>query len=612
MATENNPSVPQQQGGDALTGSARTGLEWEATTAPESLTGRADQPKAAHLGPGSLVGGTWIIEKVLGKGGMGTVWLARHQRLANKRAAIKVLHGAGLSHEAYVRFSREAEIATRIGHPNIVDVLDMAALESGEPYIVLEYLQGETLRERLRRKKTLDYATTALLTRQLGSALLAAHRHQVVHRDLKPENVFLVPTDSGGLIRDHVKVLDFGISKLRGSETLQTQEAVVLGTPQYMAPEQATGLNHAVDGRTDQFALAVMVYEMLTGTPPWVADTPLGLLYQVVHAPTPELGQKLPQVPLAAVQAIEKALCKSADGRFGDIGQFVEALTGQPLQSLGDADSRTVPEELADAAVNSDTLDAPLVGDQTADGQLRTPLQATAPVAMDGPTAQVVTATPAGPSPTPADAPVPQKRSAAWTAAAATLAVIATAAALWAGQDRGEADPRRAPTEAKAEPASAVPPAQGDGQPAVAAAPAAVAPAVPSAAPASPAAPPPAAATTAQAPASAPEGAGARAAAAVADPQKAQAPRGVDKPLAPVDPEVLAAEAALKAGKLAEAARLAQHSLLAGKSPRALAVLTIVHCERGDLGGAQTWYGQISGSAKAAAKKACQKSGVEL
>ncbi|MBI5609565.1 MAG: serine/threonine protein kinase, partial [Deltaproteobacteria bacterium] len=301
----------------------------------QGSSGQAGPDTGGHsLGPGSVVGGTWIIERLLGKGGMGAVWLARHQRLQNKRTAIKVLLGTGLRDEAYVRFAREAEIATRIGHPNIVDVLDLAALESGEPYIVLEYLQGEVLRDRLRRKGSLSWDEVVSITRQIGSALLAAHRHEVVHRDLKPENVFLVPTDSGGTIRDHVKVLDFGISKLRGSQTLQTQEAVLLGTPQYMAPEQASGRNHEVDARSDQFALGVMVYEMLTGTPPWVADTPLGLLFQVVHAPTPSLPTSLVQVPQTAVHAIEKALAKQASERFADVGAFVEALTGQPLQFL--------------------------------------------------------------------------------------------------------------------------------------------------------------------------------------------------------------------------------------------------------------------------------------
>ncbi len=603
------------------------------------------QGSVATLAPGSLIGGTWLIERILGKGGMGTVWLARHQRLANKRSAIKVLHGTGLTDEAYVRFAREAEISTKIGHPNIVDVIDLAALDSGEPYIVLEFLQGEVLRDKLLRQRQLPFEEVCAITRQIGSALLAAHRHEVVHRDLKPENVFLVPTDSGGTIHETVKVLDFGISKLRGSQTVQTQEAVLLGTPQYMAPEQAMGRNNEIDGRSDQFALAVMVYEMLTGAPPWVADSPIGLLFQIVHSPTPDLAAKAPQVPGHALRAIQKALSKKADDRYADIGDFVAALTGQALQSI---DPRKSGAFESGAVVRVNTQNgAPTqqdLNDVTFDGSQ--------PAAMD-----VTFDGSAAVAPAPIAAMTQAPVAAPENAIAAEPAMRALPAATVAANGAAVAV-TRAPTGGNAKwlAIGAIGVAAviggviavGGGKDL---APSVVAPAV---APPSPAATPPQAPAQAPAP---PAHATARGPAVIAEkpalvpaaaPQVAQTEKlavavteteqptptrtAGEKPVAehlrprggPIDPivkaagtvvavpeEVAAAEAAFKSGRLAEAEKAATHSLLTAKTARAFAILTLVHCKRGDLGGAQIWFGQMS-AGKGAVKRACAADGVSL
>src|SRR5262249_54550320 len=149
--------------------------------------------------------------------------------------------GKDLSPDALARFRREAEVASRIGHPNIVQVLDFNTLPSGAPYLVLELLQGESLASKL-RFGPLSVEEAVSIARQTGSALKAAHAQNIVHRDLKPDNIFLVATPMGTM----VKVLDFGISKVRDSTTVQTQEAVLLGTPQYMSPEQAVGANKDV------------------------------------------------------------------------------------------------------------------------------------------------------------------------------------------------------------------------------------------------------------------------------------------------------------------------------------------------------------------------------
>jgi eukaryotic-like serine/threonine-protein kinase len=286
-----------------------------------------------EIGVGSVLGETYQVVSLLGRGGMGTVWGAEHLRLPGKRVAVKVLHAAGASDESYARFRREAEIATRIGHPNIVDVLDWNTLPNGMPYLVLEFLDGESLASRL-AAGPIPFEETALLLRQIGSALHAAHRAGIVHRDLKPDNIFLCPTDSGGHVAYRVKILDFGISKIRNSTTLQTQEARVLGTPQYMAPEQARGRNQEVDERTDVFALGAIVYEMLTGRPAFEGEDLASVVYKVVFEEPPPLTTLNPTVPRAAEAAVHRALSKERDRRQPDVLAFVAEVTGRPLDTL--------------------------------------------------------------------------------------------------------------------------------------------------------------------------------------------------------------------------------------------------------------------------------------
>ena len=163
-------------------------------------------PETSLLAPGVVIAETYEIERQLGRGGMGEVWLAKHRRLAGKQVAVKVLHvDRALPREALARFKREAEIAARLEHPNIVQVLDFNTLPKGEPYLVMEFLKGQSLAARA-RGKTLDLEQVSGIMRQVGAALQAAHRHGVVHRDLKPENIFVLPTAVG----EQVKVLDFG------------------------------------------------------------------------------------------------------------------------------------------------------------------------------------------------------------------------------------------------------------------------------------------------------------------------------------------------------------------------------------------------------------------
>jgi len=287
-----------------------------------------------HIDVGTVIANTYELTGLIGRGGAGAVWAARHLRLPGKQVAVKVLLGSTeLGAETYARFRHEAEIASRLGHPNIVEVLDFNELPSGTPYMVMELLKGESLRDRLQRGP-LPLALAMSIARQIGSALHAAHKQHIVHRDLKPANIFLCPYDADGVLRDHVKVLDFGISKIRDSESVHTQADVLMGTPRYMAPEQAWGKNELVDQRTDEFALGAIVYEMLSGRPAFTGEGVAEILMQVVHGKPEPLGELAPELPPHIVTTIDRALEKDATRRFPDIASFIAALTGSSLETF--------------------------------------------------------------------------------------------------------------------------------------------------------------------------------------------------------------------------------------------------------------------------------------
>jgi eukaryotic-like serine/threonine-protein kinase len=299
------------------------------------------------LNVGAVVGETYRIQSLIGRGGMGAVWAAEHLRLPGKHVAVKVLLDAAAGGEEMLqRFRREAEIASRLGHPNIVEVLDFNTLPTGQPYIVLEYLQGETLASRLAGGR-LQLDEALAIARQIGSALQAAHRAGVVHRDLKPDNVFLCTPEEDMPTR--VKVLDFGISKIRGSQSLRTQDAVLMGTPQYMSPEQATGKNTSVDARTDVFALGAIVYEMLGGQPAFAGGSLAEVVYRVVHGQPTPLGELAPALPDNVLLAVERALQKDPAARPQDIGAFILELTGRPLHSFHTGQPRNVDSAVGQA-----------------------------------------------------------------------------------------------------------------------------------------------------------------------------------------------------------------------------------------------------------------------
>ncbi|MBC7978487.1 MAG: serine/threonine protein kinase, partial [Myxococcales bacterium] len=290
----------------------------------------ANSPARGAVDVGSVIADTYTIEALLGRGGMGAVFLASHKRLAGKRVAIKILHTELEDADVVARFKREAEIAAKLNHPNIVGVIDYNVAPDGMPYLVLDYLEGETLAQAIARgPMPLDQVLSIM--RQVGSALAAAHRAGIVHRDLKPQNIFLVPTEVDGREVEIAKVLDFGISKIRGSQTVKTQEATLLGTPQYMAPEQAMGQHDNVDERTDVFALGAIVYEMLSGRPAFSGASIPEVVFKVVYEQPSPLAPLAPLAPPAILAAVDRAMAKQSDERFATVAGFVEALTGQPL-----------------------------------------------------------------------------------------------------------------------------------------------------------------------------------------------------------------------------------------------------------------------------------------
>jgi serine/threonine protein kinase len=276
---------------------------------------------------GSVIADTYTIEALIGQGGMGSVFLASHNRLPGKRVAIKLLHVELTDEDVIARFRREALIASQLDHPNIVRVDDYNVTPDGTPYLVLELLEGESLADRI-KQGPMPLEQVLAVMRMVGSAIMVAHENGIIHRDLKPQNIFLVPTEIDGELVEGAKVLDFGISKMRGSSTVKTQESTLLGTPQYMAPEQATGSHAAVDERTDVFALGSIAYEMLTGQPAFSGENIPEVVFKVVYEQAAPLGDIAPP---EVVAAIERAMQKKQEDRFASVTDFVEALTGRPL-----------------------------------------------------------------------------------------------------------------------------------------------------------------------------------------------------------------------------------------------------------------------------------------
>ena len=315
----------------------------------------SSQDEAGDL-VGEVLHDTYRITRLLGRGGMGAVYEAVHARLPDRRFAVKVMNPVvARNPEAFARFRREAEIATRLRHPNIADVMDFNATPAGLPYMVMELLEGEDMAQRLARRGRLPAAEVVAILTQAGSALTAAHRRGIVHRDLKPENIFLTRRPEGGEL---AKVLDFGISKIRHSKSIITQSQAVFGTPYYMSPEQADGQVEEIDETTDTFALGVMAYQALSGVLPFDAPTPPGVLYQVCHAEPRPIREIAPELPEALGPVLIHALDKRKTHRFPSVDRLLRALAGALDQEAPEPETTALPalEERDEPSPVTDSL----------------------------------------------------------------------------------------------------------------------------------------------------------------------------------------------------------------------------------------------------------------
>ena len=369
----------------------------------------------------------YYVEAVIGEGGMGRVYRVRHA-LLGKPLALKALRADLASdHEIAQRFIHEARVAASVSHPSLVRILDFGSLPTGQPYLIMELLEGVPLSSLLRRHGALAPARAVGIAREVAEAVQVVHDAGIVHRDLKPDNIHVRETPAG----DEVRIVDFGLAKVVGGSRL-TRKGVVFGTPHYMSPEQASG--EGIEPRADIYALGVVLYEMLAGRVPFEADTYMGVLTQHVYMkPVPPSARLGHPKGLDALEAVVlRCLEKQPARRYASMSELVAALKAIPIASLpaeplGVAE-RLSPDELTRGELDSGRLFAPartswplavaglllcsVLGGLTARTWLnsRQPLAPPASLTAGGGRGKAVVVATSGPSPPahrePADSPV--------------------------------------------------------------------------------------------------------------------------------------------------------------------------------------------------------------
>jgi serine/threonine-protein kinase len=264
---------------------------------------------------GTVLSGRYRLEAKLGSGGMSTVYLARDETL-DRQVAVKVMHRE-MSEQAdqLERFRGEARAVAKLSHPNVVAVID-AGEDGGHPYIVFEYVEGETLKQRIARVGALEVQEAVAYAIEVAGGLTVAHSRQMVHRDVKPQNVLI---DPGG----RAKLTDFGISRQLEKDGL-TATGRVLGTTDYVAPEQALG--HGADPRSDVYSLGVVLYELLTGEVPFHADSQVGVAMKHVNEELPDVQRRRPEVSAATALVVERATAKDPGQRYQRIEEMIDDL----------------------------------------------------------------------------------------------------------------------------------------------------------------------------------------------------------------------------------------------------------------------------------------------
>ena len=287
----------------------------------------------------SALAQTYTIDRELGRGGMATVFLAqdmKHDRIV----ALKVLHPDLAASMGAERFLREIKLAARLNHPHILPLFDSGAANEFL-YYVMPYVEGESLRERLERQSQLPVEEALHIARSMASGLDYAHRQGVVHRDVKPENVMLHEGEA--------MIMDFGIAKavsVVGHETL-TQTGMMVGTPAYVSPEQASG-EAVIDGRSDQYSLACVLYEMLAGERPFTGPTAQAVLARRFTGSVRSITEIRPNVPPAVEKAIARAMTTETSGRYSTVAMFAQALASSALTTP--TDTQTMPQPIVSAA----------------------------------------------------------------------------------------------------------------------------------------------------------------------------------------------------------------------------------------------------------------------
>ncbi len=303
----------------------KCGVEYPDTTTLCPADGVALEKDGDSL-VGTILTGKYRIDARLNEGGMGTVYRGTHV-LMEKTVAIKVLRASLAADEKIVaRLSREARAASRISHPNAISVTDFGEDESGHVFLVMEFLSGKTLKQVIREEGPLPLQRVVDITRQIGDALNAAHSQGVVHRDLKSDNIMLLDTVSG----DHAKVLDFGIAKINEPDgpvdTNLTAPNLVIGTPQYMSPEQCSQ-DCEIDARSDIYSLGVIMFEMFVGHVPFSGDSPTMVMMKHLQEPVPSVLEERDDLPAAVGRVVARAMAKLPANRYQNVSELVEDLT---------------------------------------------------------------------------------------------------------------------------------------------------------------------------------------------------------------------------------------------------------------------------------------------
>jgi eukaryotic-like serine/threonine-protein kinase len=299
------------------------------------MTTNADDNDAAATSaasvssPASLIGEKihkYEIIRIIGRGGMGTVYEAINTAIS-KRVAMKFVDAEmARNADAVARFQREAQSASAVESAHIVEIFDSGITDKGQPFIVMELLRGEDLGHRIKRCGRLDLGEAVHIIAQILRGLNRAHAAGIVHRDLKPDNIFLVDRDDD---QNFAKILDFGISKVQRTSDVPvstlTRQGTVLGTPFYMSPEQAQAMSD-IDGRTDLWSVGAILYECLTGRPPYHGGTYEQVIINICMKDAEDVRMHNPGVTEGMAQVITKALCRERDGRFGSAREFLDAI----------------------------------------------------------------------------------------------------------------------------------------------------------------------------------------------------------------------------------------------------------------------------------------------